>query len=158
ADNGDMAIILNRRFLASWLQRGTLASMSLDGGAPRPILENVYDADITRDGKEFAVVRRDGEIERLEFPIGNVLFRTSVWISDLRISPDANHVAFIHHLITPDDRGEVVLVDRQASVKTLTSTYPTARSLSWTPDGKELWYTASQSGYDTHLQAVTLRG
>jgi len=158
ADNGDMALILNRHFLASWLQRGTLARMSLDGGAPRPILEDVYDADITRDGKEFAVVRRDGEIERLEFPIGKVLFRTPGWISDVRISPDASHVAFIHHPITPDDSGEVALVDRQASVKSLTATYPTARGLCWTPDGNELWYTASQTGYDTDLQAVTLRG
>ena len=157
ADNGDMAIILKRRFLATWLQRGTLARLPLDGGAPRPILEDVYDGDITHDGTDFAVVRREGGIERLEFPIGKVLFQTSGWISDTRISPDGSHVAFIHHPLAPDDRGTIALVDRQGSLKTLTPVYPTARSLCWTPDGKELWYMASLTGDDAGIYAVTLR-
>lgn len=86
ADNGDMAVILKRRFLAAWLQRGTLARMPLEGGAPRPILEDVFEADITHDGKEFAVVREEHGKQRLEFPIGKVLFETSGWITDVRIS------------------------------------------------------------------------
>ncbi len=154
ADNGDMALILKRRFLATWLQRGTLARMPIDGGAPRPILENVYEADITRDGKDFAIVRREGGKQRLEFPIGKILFETAGWISDVRISPDANEVAFIDHPLAPDDRGGIALVDRQGSVKHLTPVYSTGRSLCWHPDGKEVWFTASMEGTDYGLYAV----
>jgi len=158
ADNGDMAVILKRRFLATWLQRGTLARLPLEGGAPRPILEEVYEADITRDGKEFAVVRRDRGKQRLEFPIGKVLFETSGWITDVRISPDGTQVAFMDHSVLPDDRGAVALVDRQGSVKRLTPYYATGRSLCWTPDGKEVWYTASLEGEDPGMYAVTVTG
>ncbi len=158
ADNGDMAVILKRHFLASWLQRGTLARMPLDGGAPRPILEDVYEADITRDGKEFAVVRRERGKQRLEYPIGKVLFETSGWITDVRISPDQTQVAFIEHSILPDDRGIIALVDKQGSIHRLTPSYSTGRSVCWTPDGKELWYTASVEGEDPGMYAVTLAG
>lgn len=153
-----MAVILKRRFLATWLQRGTLARLPLEGGAPRPILEEVYEADITRDGKEFAVVRRDRGKQRLEFPIGKVLFETSGWITDVRISPDGTQVAFMDHSVLPDDRGAVALVDRQGSVKRLTPYYATGRSLCWTPDGKEVWYTASLEGEDPGMYAVTVSG
>ncbi|MBZ5629851.1 MAG: protein kinase [Acidobacteriia bacterium] len=158
ADNGDMAVILKRRFLATWLQRGTLARLPLEGGTPRPILEDVYDADISRDGKEFAVVRSDRGKQRLEFPVGKVLFETAGWISDVRISPDGMHVAFIDHPLLPDDRGGVALVDRQGSVRRLTPYYSTGRSLCWTPDGKEIWYTASLQGEDPGMYGVTPAG
>ena len=158
ADNGDMAVILKRRFLATWLQRGTLARMPLEGGAPRPILEDVYEADITRDGKDFAVVRQQGGKQRLEFPIGKVLFETSGWITDVRISPDATHVAFIDHSQLPDDRGAIALADRQGGVQRLTPYYSTGRSVCWTPDGKELWYTASLTGEESGMYAVTPAG
>ena len=137
ADNGDMAVILKRRFLATWLQRGTLARLPLEGGAPRPILEDVFEADITSDGKQFAVVRRDRGKQRLEFPIGKMRFETSGWISDVRISPDGKRVAFIDHDQVPDDRGAVALVDTQGGVQRLTPYYATGRSLCWTPDGKK---------------------
>jgi eukaryotic-like serine/threonine-protein kinase len=155
ADSGDMAIILKRRFLATWLQRGTLARMPLEGGAPRPILDDVYEADITRDGKEFAVVRSEKGKQRLEFPIGKVLYETSGWMNDVRISPDGTLVAFVEHPLVPDDRGAVALVDRQGAFRRLTTYYATGRSLCWTPDGKEVWYTASLEGEDPGMYAVT---
>jgi len=158
ADNGDMAILVKRRFLATWLQRGTLARLGLDGGTPRPILEDVYEADITRDGKDFAVVRRERSKERLEFPIGKVLYETSGWMNDVRISPDGSQVAFIDHPLVPDDRGSVAIVDARGSVRRLTPIYATGRSVCWTPDGKELWYTASLEGEDPGMYAVTPGG
>jgi Tol biopolymer transport system component len=158
ADNGDMALILKRRFLATWLQRGTLARMPIDGGAPRPILDDVYDADISRDGKDFAVVRREGGGQHLEFPIGKVLFTSAGWISDVRISPDASEIAFMDHPITPDDRGAIAIVDRQGNVKRLTQYYSTGRSLCWSPDGKEIWFTAAMESSDSGLYAVSRGG
>ena len=158
ADNGDMALILRRRFMATWLQRGTLARMPIDGGAPRPILDDVYDADITRDGKDFAIVHQVGGHQRLEFPVGKVLFETPGWVSDVRISPDGSEVAFIDHPQVPDDRGAVAVVDRQGKVKRLTQYYSTGRSLCWHPSGKEIWYTASIESSDSGLYAVTRTG
>ena len=38
---------------------------------------------------------------RIEYPIGNVLFETAGWASHLRVSPDGERVAFLHH---PDTR------------------------------------------------------
>ena len=158
ADNGDMAVILKRRYLATWLQRGTLARLPLEGGTPRPILEDVYDADISRDGKEFAVVRSDRGKQRLEFPIGKVQFETAGWISDVRISPDGTQVTFIDHPLLPDDRGAVALVDMQGGTRRLTPYYATGRSLCWMPDGKEVWFTASLEGEDPGMYAVTPAG
>ena len=158
ADNGDLALILKRRFLATWLQRGTLARMPIDGGAPRPILEDVSEADIKRDGKDFGVVRRDGGKQHIEFPIVKVLFETPGWVSDVRIKPDGSEVAFIDHPLAPDDRGGIAVVGRQGSVKRLTPYYSTGRSLCWSPDGKEIWFTASMEGSDSGLYAVTGAG
>jgi eukaryotic-like serine/threonine-protein kinase len=158
ADNRDMAVILKRRFLATWLQRGTLARMPLEGGAPRPILEDVYEADITRDGKEFAVVRRERGKQRLEYPIGKVLFETSGWITDVRISPDGTQVGFIDHPLVPDDRGAIALADKQGHIQRLTPYYGTGRSMCWTPDGKEIWYTATLVGEDAGMYAVNMAG
>jgi eukaryotic-like serine/threonine-protein kinase len=158
ADSGEMAVILKRRFQATWLQRGTLARLPLEGGTPRPILDDVYEADISRDGKEFAVVRSAGGKQRLEFPIGKVRFETAGWITDVRISPDGTHIAFIDHPYVPDDRGAVALADLQGSIRRLTPYYATGRSLCWSPDGKEIWYTASLEGEDPGMYAVTPAG
>src|ERR1019366_8266679 len=119
-------------------------------------LDDVYEADITRDGKEFAVVRSEKGKQRLEFPIGKVLFETSGWMNDVRISPDGTQVAFIEHPLVPDDRGAVALVDRQGGIRRLTPLYATGRSLCWAPDGKEGWYAASLEGEDPGMYAVTL--
>ncbi|MBZ5568857.1 MAG: serine/threonine-protein kinase [Acidobacteriia bacterium] len=158
ADSGELAVILKRHYLASWLQRGTLARLPLEGGTPRPILEDVYDADISRDGKEFAVVRSAGGKQRLEFPIGKVRFETPGWISDVRISPDGRRIAFFEHPDVPDDRGGVMVLDTQGGAHRLTPFYSTGRGLCWTPDGKEIWYTASLQGEDDGLYAVTPTG
>ena len=54
--------------------RGVLAEAPLAGGAPRELLEDVYFADWSPDGKSLAVVRDVGGKNRLEFPAGRVLF------------------------------------------------------------------------------------
>ncbi len=158
SDDGDMAVILNRRYLASWLQKGTLARFPMDGGTPRPILEDVYAADISRDGKEFAVVRASGGRQQLEYPIGKVLYRTEGWISDVRISPDGSTIAFLDHPLAPDDRGGVATVDLNGKYKRLTGDYASSHGLAWSPDGKEIWHTGSVRGEELGLMAVSLDG
>ena len=91
---------------------GTLARAPLAGGAPRPVLENVEWADWSPDGNSLAVVRNVGGRDRLEFPIGKVLYETSGgWISYPRVSPKGDYVAFIDHPNQGDDGGAVAVVD-----------------------------------------------
>ena len=58
---------------------GTLARVSLAGGAPRDLLENVSAADWDPEGRELAVVRRVVGAKRLEYPIGHVVYDGDVF-------------------------------------------------------------------------------
>jgi len=60
ADDGDMAVILKHRFMASWLAKGTLARLPFEGGTPRPVLEDVYAADIARERASDDIPGRKG--------------------------------------------------------------------------------------------------
>ena len=91
-----------------------LARVSLSGGPPREILENVRAADWARDGSDFAVVRSVDGTLRLEYPIGTVLATSPspIGISHPRIAPKGDLVAYLEHPVVSDDRGSVVMVDR----------------------------------------------
>ena len=58
--NGQMAVSLGMHHTQIWMTSGTLAEVSLTGGAPRPLLENVCDGDMSPDGKRMAIVRCSG--------------------------------------------------------------------------------------------------
>ena len=92
-----MAVALNSHRTGTWVNMGTLASAPLAGGAPREVLENVQWADWSPDGSNLAVVRDVGGRNRLEYPIGKVLYETGGWISHPRISPKGDMVAFLDH-------------------------------------------------------------
>src|ERR1039458_8281793 len=142
SDSGEIALLTNvRRTLSTpWMQVGTLARAPASGGTAREILENVWDADISRDGKQFAVVRASDGPEQLEYPIGKVLFKASGYISDVRISPDGKSVAFMEHPLFGDDRGYVSLVDGSGNAKRLTGEAAGEEGLAWSRDGSEGWY------------------
>ena len=145
---GEMAVLLNvhRGRNTSWMQVGTLARVPASGGAPREIVEGVWDADISRDGKQFAVVRAPQGFEQLEYPIGKVLFKTHGYVSHPRISPDGSQVAFLDHPRWGDDRGYVTLVDARGNSKRLTPELQSEEGLAWNPDGKEIVYGGNEPG------------
>ena len=88
SSTGEMALSLGSHPIGTWVNVGTLARAPLAGGAPRPILEDVESADWSPDGTSLAVVRNVSGRERLEYPIGKVLYETSGgWISYPRVSP-----------------------------------------------------------------------
>ena len=152
--NGQMAILLDRRRAGTWVSVGTLASADLGGGVPRPILEKVNDADIAPDGKEFAVVREIGTRQRVEFPIGRTVFETTGWVSHPRISPDGKRLAFLEHPFYGNDLGHLALADANGKVARLTETWAGAQGLAWTPDGKEIWVTATITDSATASQGI----
>jgi Tol biopolymer transport system component len=144
--SGEMAIVLSRSYNSR--VPGTLARVSLAGGAPRELAENVSMADWGPDGRDLAVVRRDGVKRRLEYPIGKVLYESDAGISFPRVSPKGDRVAF------RDEREPRAL--RVVDLSGRTTTLATAESLhgvAWSPKGDEVWFT--EWGL---IRAVTLGG
>ena len=155
---GEMAVALNSHRTGTWVNVGTLASAPLAGGAPREVLENVQWADWAPDGTNLAVVRDVGGRNRLEFPIGKVLYETGGWISHPRISPKGDMVAFLDHPLPGDDSGSVAMVDLNGNKKKISGDWYSIQGLAWSADAGEVWFTATESGLDRDLSAVTLSG
>jgi Tol biopolymer transport system component/predicted Ser/Thr protein kinase len=145
---GEMALILGRHHVGSWLQSGTLAQANLAGGSPRRLLDDVYDADIADDGSTFAVVRRVGAQQQLEYPVGKVLFRTTGWISSPRISSDGKSVVFAEHPIPEDDQGFVAVADAGGAVRRISDGLNFVHGVAWSPDGGSVYasYGAADQG------------
>jgi serine/threonine protein kinase/Tol biopolymer transport system component len=159
SSTGEMALSLGSRPVGTWVNVGTLARAPLAGGAPRPVLDDVESADWSPDGNNLAVVHNVGGRDRLEYPIGKVLYQSSGgWISYPRVSPRGDYVAFIDHPNQGDDGGSVAVVDLAGNKKSLTRVWYGTGGLAWSPDGKEVWFTASELSVDHYLSAVTLSG
>jgi len=158
SSTGEMALSLGSRPVGTWVNMGTLARAPLAGGAPRPVLEDVEWADWSPDGNNLAVVRNVDGRDRLEFPIGKVLYQTSGgWISYPRVSPKGDYVAFMDHPNQGDDGGSVAVVDLSGKKRKLTRDWYGTQGLAWSPAG-EVWFTASELGVDHYLSAVTVEG
>jgi Tol biopolymer transport system component/predicted Ser/Thr protein kinase len=158
SSTGEMAVLLNSHAISTWSNVGTLARAPLIGGAPREVVEQVQWADWSPDGASVAIVRDVDGRNRLEFPVGKVLYETGGWIGHPRVSPKGDRVAFIDHPIQGDDGGSVAVVDLAGNKKILSGDWYTVQGLAWSADGSEVWFTASKSGIDRSLSAVTLDG
>jgi len=155
---GEMAVSLDRHASGPFVRTGRLARINIAGGAPREILDDVKWADWAPDGQDLAIVRDVGAHNRLEFPIGKVIYETDGWVSHPRFSPDGEHIAFLDHPIVRDDGGSVAVVDRAGKKTALTSVYETAQGLVWAPGGREIWFTAAETGYNRGIHGVDLTG
>src|SRR5262245_7215989 len=156
--SGEMAVLQDAHFTAGFMRSGTLARGSLAGGVPRPVLDDVEDADWSPDGKELAVVRNVGGRYRLEFPVGKVLYETEAWLGSLRFSRDGRRIAFIDHPSFGDSRGLAAVVDLAGKYQALTEPFSSAGGLGWSPDGEEIWFTAGVTGNVQAIHAVDLAG
>ncbi|HEX9160508.1 MAG TPA: hypothetical protein VF980_02275 [Thermoanaerobaculia bacterium] len=148
----ELAILLRRDRLTG---RGTLARVPLAGGMPREIAEDVLQADWSPDGSQLAIIRVANNKFRLEYPIGTVKYETPHDIRDLRVSPDGSRVAFI------DPHGgaaDVVVVGNGQPDPIARGWSHGATGLAWSPDGKEIWITGTDSGAPPALYAVSVTG
>jgi Tol biopolymer transport system component len=136
----------------------TLAQTPLLGAAPRSVLEGVTFADWSPTGSGLAVVRSVGSRERLEFPAGHILYETEGQIGFPRVSPTGDRIAFLDWPVKNDDRGTVATVDLNGARKTISHTWEAVSGLAWTPDGREVWYTAAMVGTRYSLMGSTLDG
>ena len=156
--SGEMAVSLNRFQLGGFRRTGTLAQLSVAGGAaPRDILKEVEWADWSPDGKSLAIVRVSPGKMRLEYPVGKVLYETGGWISHVRISADGERVAFVDHPTPNDDGGSIALVDRSGRVKKISEPFASAQGLAWSPAG-DIWFTATRVGGNRSLHSATPGG
>ena len=157
---GEMAVANTRRLAGPFPRNiGVLARASLAGGAPRDIARDVFDADWAPHGESIAVIR-PGTTGRnqIEFPVGTPLYQTDdEWLSDIRVSPTGDYIAFIEHPPT-EDSGEIVLMDLAGDRTVLSTGWVTAGGLAWTPAGDEIWFTATRAGAARDLHAVSLTG
>lgn len=141
---GDLAISLGPN-LDGVFTYGTLARVPIAGGAPRELLERVKFADWSPDGMELAVIRNVEGSDRLEYPLGKILFEPKVdagrGLGFVRISPDGRQVAFVHYRATQSLVGKVCLIDAGGKVVELTGEYVNIHGLVWR--GEEILYSAS---------------
>jgi dipeptidyl aminopeptidase/acylaminoacyl peptidase len=153
SSTGELAVLTNAEYIGHRLFRGTLARMRMDG-APRPWMENVREADWSPDGSTLAIIREVGLKDQLEYPIGKILHTADGYLSDVRVSPDGEHVAFFEHQIRFDDRGWLKVVDKAGMVRTLTPEYWGAEGAAWTRDGTAVVYAAGDKGWDSFYPRV----
>jgi eukaryotic-like serine/threonine-protein kinase len=161
--NGELAIRLNTVSFSGYARSGTLARVPLNGGTPREVLDNVQDAEWAADGENMAVVRyvpADNHWH-LEYPVGHVLLDSINWIGEPRISPDGKWVAFADHENPGgDDEGSIAVIasDGNGQEKKLSSGWSSVEGIVWSPGGKEIWFTSSDTGSANNLRGVTLEG
>jgi eukaryotic-like serine/threonine-protein kinase len=155
---GELAVALHGTYAAHLAVEGaTLARTPLAGGSPREVLENVPWADWSPSG-ELAVVHRTQNSDRIEYPIGHVLYQSKGWISHIRVSPQGDKIAFLDHPALWDDRGYVAVMDLSGRRTVLSEEWESEDGLAWSPDGKEIWFTAVEKGISRDLHAVDMSG
>ncbi|HSD28655.1 MAG TPA: protein kinase, partial [Vicinamibacteria bacterium] len=132
---------------------GTLARVSLAGGGARELLEDVTAADWDPEGRELAVVHGRS---RLEYPIGNVVYKAEGQMFSVRSVPGDRFV------VVEDQEGRpgrvvVSLVDRAGKRTPLSLDWRFWWDVSWSPAGREVLFAAGR-GDDYALHAVSLAG
>ena len=152
SSSAELAILLTKPGDVGFPVEGTLARVSLSGGVPRQVLDDVENADWSPDGKELAVVRRVGDQSQLEYPLGKVLWPEVPESADhwVRVSPRGDKVAYLA------DR-ELTIVDRSGARRSI-AIEPRANGLAWSPGGDAVWATMSGMDNDYAVWRVGLDG
>lgn len=142
-------------------EKSVLAQMSVTGGSPREIDDNITSADWAPDGKTIAVGRRKSGRGYLEFPAGKVLHQGKS-IELIRHSPTGDHIAFVDRTIVGAANGRIVIVDSSgqqvAAVDRIEALYPDG--IAWTPDGKAVLFTTWGAGIGggSEMHALSVSG
>ncbi len=158
SSTGEMAVAQSATPEFITTLRGTLGQVPLTGGSPRQIAENIDWADWAPDGGSLAIVRDMAGRQRLEFPVGHVLYETTGWISHPRVSPKGDQIAFLDHPTDMDDRGVVSVVDLTGHKRILSTGWESEEGLAWSPRGNEVWFSATEAGLQRRVYAVDLQG
>jgi Tol biopolymer transport system component len=136
-----------------------LARVPLAGGVPRDVVAGVpyASADWSPDGKSLAVVREVDHRFRLEFPIGKVLLETSQKLYAPRISPSGDRIAYGRSDQNTFTIG--VMETTGKGIRDLSGGWADISGVpSWSPDGREIWFSGKRPGEGLGLHAMDLSG
>jgi len=155
---GEVAVRLQPHFTSAYSILGTMARTVLSGGSPRPMESGVEFADWSPDGKDIDIARAVGGRDRLEFPVGKVLYEPAGWIGNPRFSRQGDLIAFINHISRLGDPGTIAITDLAGHTKVLTEQFDSVQGLAWSPSGDEVWFTAAVAGGARALYGVSPSG
>ena len=154
SSNGEMAVKLGR---GRPVRAGTLARVSLSGGAPRELLEGVTDADWDPEGRDLAVVHRVGGRTRLEYPIGHVLYQPAGEALSLCVLPGGSIAVFEQLADGGAKPFAISLVDGKGGRRVLSPGWADWWALRWSALSGEIFFPGS-SGTEYALHAVSPTG
>lgn len=137
---------------------GTLARVSRNGGVPRELAEDVVSADWDAAGQVLAAIQTNGGEYQLQWPVGTPRYTSDRKLGYLRFSPDGDRLAFVEHDLVSDESGFLKVIDRTGQAMTVPGWWQEIRELDWSPDGEEIWVSASERARSTDIYAVTLSG
>ncbi len=145
--------------LAVNVKEDVLARVPIGGAGIRELLEHVFDADWAPDGS-LAAVRHDGGRAWLEYPTGKVIYEPPKAMYRVRVSPDGAFVAVGEQEVFGGGPEWLTILDRNGAVVRQSKKRGTTfdSPLAWTPDGREVWFTASEEGGRTAVHAMTMDG
>jgi Tol biopolymer transport system component len=96
---------------------------------------------------------------RIEYPIGHSLYEPATgWLTNVRVSPKGDWVAFAEHPTLGDSAGDVVMVDSSGHKRMLSRRQSSIVKVNWAPSGKEVWFTSSEESTKFQLRATDLSG
>jgi Tol biopolymer transport system component len=138
---------------------GTLSRVPLAGGSPREIASDVTWAAWTPDGKEVAALRDLQETKALEYPLGTTLYSSPLIGNSLSISQPGDQIAFVERESEDQSRARLALLDLHGTKRILTRAFDSMGGLNWAPDGKSIYFSASDKGSKQgSIWEVTLKG
>ncbi len=158
---GELAFLRDPRFIFINYQPGTLARAMFEGGTSRDVLEDVHGADWSSDGTQLAVARRVQGKDRLEYPVGKVLYESEGALGSVSVSRDGEWIAFFEYTVPATTVVAVRSADGRRRV--LSKGWGNSSvGLAWSADNREVWFTATTLHISTfapaRLYAVTLEG
>jgi len=157
SSKAELALVLARGNFRSPGIPGTLARMSLGGGAARELLEHVRSARWAPDGESLAavVVAPSGK-NRLEYPMGHPLFESFFVGTGLALSPAGDLVAFVEY--DTENKASIWLIDRAGKKRPLTAGWAGMTALAWSAKTDEIFFVGGKTASERALRAVTRSG
>ncbi len=154
---GELAISVGRIF-RNWLTNGTLAKAPLLGSSYRKVLDGVSWSDWHPGGDGLLIVRRVNNEDRLEYPIGKVLYRTPGYISYPRFSASGDQIAFLDHPAYGDNRGNVSVITLAGKKTDLVLDWSGLEGLAWSAKAGEIWFSGSHTNGSWAIFAIGSSG
>lgn len=145
--------------LAVLVGGSTLARVPLGLGGTRQIADHVIGADWAPDGG-LAATRTEGGKYWLEYPQGQKIYEDTNRIYFPRVSPDGQLVAVSQQQATGGNDEWTTIVDRRGVVRSRSQKRKAIgqEGAAWTPDGREVWFTAGDSTMKSAIFAMTPDG